>query len=103
MRNGGNEDSDGVRQVCVLSSLLFNIYAEFIFRETLEHKDSGILLNGERVKHFHYGDNMAVFADSMEVLQDIMNRIAKCTQFYGLGIYKKKVKKFKNRSLFCHY
>ena len=36
----------GVRQGCILSSLLFNIYAENIMREALEERESGISIGG---------------------------------------------------------
>jgi len=37
----------GVRQDCILSLLLFNLYIQAIFREALEDELGGIVMNGE--------------------------------------------------------
>lgn len=36
----------GVRQGCILSTLIFNLYSEKIFTEALENPDYGIFLTG---------------------------------------------------------
>lgn len=57
-----------VRQGCVLSPLLFNIYS-FIFREALENSEVGILLIRQRLNNIRYADDTIVFADSLADLQ----------------------------------
>jgi len=41
------ESRRGVRQDCILSLLLFNLYIQAIFREDLEDELVGIVMNGE--------------------------------------------------------
>ncbi|KAI5746244.1 hypothetical protein M8J77_001423 [Diaphorina citri] len=83
----------GVRQGCVLSSLLFNIYSEQIFKEALEGEEEGITINGERLSNIrYYADDTIVFADSKQGLQRLVNKIATTSNKYGLDINNKKTK-----------
>lgn len=44
----------GVRQGCVRSSLLFNVYSECIFREALDELLEGIVINREHLNNVRY-------------------------------------------------
>ena len=48
----------GVRQGCVLSSSLFNLYIEQIFREGGVMK--GVTVGGANINNLRYGDNTAL-------------------------------------------
>ena len=47
----------GVRQGCILSSCLFNLYAEYIMRNAgLEEAQAGIKIAGRNINNFRYAD-----------------------------------------------
>uniref|UniRef100_A0A8D9EV91 Craniofacial development protein 2 n=1 Tax=Cacopsylla melanoneura TaxID=428564 RepID=A0A8D9EV91_9HEMI len=82
----------GVRQGCNLSPILFNLYSEHIFREALQDIDEGISVNGLKLNNLRYADDTIVFADTIEGLQTLMNRIHDTSQMYGLDINTLKTK-----------
>uniref|UniRef100_A0A8D8Q4X5 Craniofacial development protein 2 n=1 Tax=Cacopsylla melanoneura TaxID=428564 RepID=A0A8D8Q4X5_9HEMI len=86
------EISRGVRQGCVLSPILFNIYSEQIFKEALEDTNEGIPINGERLNNIRYADDTIVLADNLRGLQELVNKIAAVSREYGLEINSKKTK-----------
>ena len=48
----------GVRQVCILSPCLFNLYAEYITRNTgLEEAQAGIKIAGRNINNLRYADD----------------------------------------------
>ena len=48
----------GVRQGCILSPCLFNIYAEYIMRNAgLDESQAGIKIAGRNINNFKYADD----------------------------------------------
>ena len=57
----------GVRQDCILSPCLFNLYAEYIMRNTgLEEAQAGIKTSGRNINNFRYADDTTLMAESEE-------------------------------------
>lgn len=81
-----------VRQGCIISPILFNIYSEQIFLEPLEDAEEGIPINGTRLNNIRYADDTLIFADSAEGLQTLGNKVANVSRKYGLDINSKKTK-----------
>lgn len=82
----------GVRQGCILSPILFNLYSEYIFRESLDEMEEGIPINGVKLNNIRYEDDTIVFADSIQSLQALMDRIVEVSHQYGLDINTTKTK-----------
>ena len=80
----------GVRQGCVLSPYLFNIYTEVIFREAEELE--GIMINGHNVNNLRYVDDTALIASDEEKLQKLVDIVKECSSNAGLEMNAKKTK-----------
>ena len=80
----------GVRQGCVLSPSLFNVYTEMIFKEFGELP--GIKLLGEYINNLRYADDTVLLAESVEELQALVNAVKEGSRKFGLEMNTKKTK-----------
>ena len=72
----GFKTGKGVRQGCVLSSSLFNFYAEYIMRNTgLEEAQPGIKIAGKNINHLRYADDTTLMAESEEELKSLLMKV----------------------------
>ena len=63
----------GVRQGCILSPCLFNLYAEYIMRNAgLEEAQAGIKIAGRNVNNLRYADDTILMAESEELKSLLM-------------------------------
>ena len=93
LQEGNSEEFSierGVRQGCVLSPKLFNMYTEPIFRaiEGLQ----GLSIGGENINNFRYADDTALVADSAARLQEIVNVVKERSEELGLYMNVSKTK-----------
>ena len=57
----------GVHQGCILSPWLFNLYAEYIMRNTgLEDAQAGFKIAGRNINNLRYADNTTLMSESEE-------------------------------------
>ena len=66
----------GVRQDCILSSCLFNLYAEYIMRSAeLEETQSRIKIAGRNLNNLRYADDTILMAESEEELKSLLMKV----------------------------
>ena len=66
----------GVPQGCILSPCLFNLYAEYIMRNTgLEEAQAGIKIFGRNISNLRYADDTTLTAESEEELKSLLMKV----------------------------
>ena len=83
----------GVRQGCILSSCLFNFYAEYIMRNAgLDEAQAGIKIAGTNVNKLRYADDTTLMAESEEELKSLLMKGKEESAKVGLKLNIQKTK-----------
>ena len=83
----------GVYQGCILSPCLFNLYAEYIMRNTgLEEAQAGIKIAGRNINNLKYADDTTLMAESEEELKSLLIKVKEVSEKVGLKFNIQKTK-----------
>ena len=83
----------GVRQSCLLSPCLFNLYAEYIMRNArLDEAQAGIKTAGRNIKNLRYADDTTLMAESEGELKSLLMKVKEESEKVGLKLNIQKTK-----------
>ena len=75
----------GVRQGCILSPCLFNLYAEYIMRNAgLEQAQARIRIARRNINNLRYADDIILRAESEEELKSLLMKVKRRMTEAGL-------------------
>ena len=67
---------EGVRQGCILSPCLFNLFAEYIMRNAaLDEAQAGIKIARRHINNLRYADDTTFMAESEEELKSLLMKV----------------------------
>ena len=95
----GHETTDwfqigkGVRQDCILSPCVFNLYAEYIMQyASLDEAQAGFRIAGRIINNLRYADDTTVMAEREEELKSFLMKVKEESEKVGLKLNIQKIK-----------
>ena len=83
----------GVRQGCILSPCLFNLYAEYIMRNAgLEETEAGIKIAGRNINNLRYAGDTTLMAESEEELKSLLMKVEEVSEKVDLKLRIRKLR-----------
>ena len=88
----------GVRQGCLLSSTLFNIFLERIMTDAFEDHEGTVGIGGRTTTNLRFADDIDGLAGEEEELANLVERLDKASTAYGTEISAEKTKLMTNNT-----
>ena len=83
----------GLHQGYILSSGLFNLYAEYIMQhDRLDESHAGIKTAGRNINNLRYADHTTLRAESKEELKSLLIKVKEKSEKAGLKLSVQKTK-----------
>ena len=83
----------GVRQGCIFSPCLFNLYAEYIMRNAvLEEAQPGVKIARRNINNLRYADDTTLMAENEEELKSLLMKVKEESEKVGLKLNIQKTK-----------
>ena len=87
-----------VRQRCLLSPTLFNIFLERIMTDALEDHEGTVIIGGRTITNLRFADDIYGLAGEEEELANLVEHLDKASTAYGMEIGAKKTKLMTNNT-----
>ena len=82
----------GVRQGCLLSPTLFNIFLERIMSDALEEHDGKVSIGGRNITNLRFADDIDALAEEEQELEALVESLDKTCTRYKMEISAEKTK-----------
>ena len=86
----------GVRQGCLLSPTLFNIFLERIMSDALEEHDGKVSIGGRNITNLRFADDIDALAEEEQELEALVESLDKTYTRYKMEISAEKTKLMTN-------
>ena len=90
---GHREIGPALRQGCILSPCLFNLYAEYIMRNSgLEEAQARFKIVGRNINNLRYADDTILMAESEKEVKSFLMKVKEASENVGLELNIQKTK-----------
>ena len=92
-QQAGSKLEKEIRQGCILSPCLFNLYAEYIMQNArLDEVQAGIKILGRNINNLRYEDDATLMAECKEELKSLLMKVKEESEKVGLKLNIQKTK-----------